>query len=145
MLDELKDEKNIIDSKGLVCVKSDETIFDFNVFKSSLHFASNIYICKISLKEAKNSQYKMFELLNDLEDYNPTNPDKIKSTEETLNDAEKLFKNRISVIKAFENGVFPFNYGFQKEKPDMSDKALPNWVKVSKKRFNMIKKCSSIC
>ena len=75
----------------------------------------------------------MFELLNNLKDYNPTKLDKIKSKEETLNDAEKLYKNRSNVIKAFENGVFPFNYGFQKEKPDTSDKALPKWVKVSEK------------
>ena len=75
----------------------------------------------------------MLKLLNDLKDYNPTNPDKIKSREETLHDAEKLYKNRSGVIKAFENGVFPFNYRFQKEKPNMPDKALPNWVKVSKK------------
>ena len=82
----------------------------------------------------------MFKLLNDLKDYNPTNPDKIKSREETLHDAEKPYKNRSGVIKAFENGFFPFNYGYQKEKPNMPDKALPNLVKVTKKdliRSNM--------
>ena len=42
LLDELKEEKNSIDSKRLVCVKSDGTIFNFNVFKSSLDFASDI-------------------------------------------------------------------------------------------------------
>ena len=52
---------------------------------------------------------------------------------------KKLYKNRGSVIKAFENGVFPFNYGFQKEKLDMSDEVLPNWVKVSKRKFDTIK------
>ena len=81
----------------------------------------------------------MFKLLDDLKEYNPTRLDKIKSREETLNDVEKLYKNRSNVIKAFENGVFPFSYGFQKEKPDMSDKALPCWIKVSKKRFDTIK------
>ena len=133
LFDELKEEKNSTDSKRLVCVKSDGTIFNFNVFKSSLDFASDIYNGKISLEKAKNSQYKMFELLDYLKEYNPTKLDKIKSREETLNDAEKLYKNRSNVIKAFLNRVFPFNYGFQKEKPDMSDKRLPNWVKVSKK------------
>ena len=103
LLDELKEEKNSIDSKRLVCVKSDGT------FKSSLDFASDIYNGKILLEKAKNSQYKMFELLDYLKEYNPTKLDKIKSREETLNDAEKLYKNRSSVIKAFENGVFPFN------------------------------------
>ena len=119
LLDELKEEKNSINSKRLVCVKSDGTIFNFNVFKISLDFASDIYDDKISLKEAKNSHYKMFELLNNLKEYNPTKLDKIRSREETLNDAEKLYKNRSSIIKAFENGVFPFNYGFQKEKSDV--------------------------
>ena len=75
-----------------------------------------------------------------MKDYNPTNPDKIKSKGETLIDAEKLYKNRINVIKAFENEVFPFSYGFQKKKPDISDKSLQDWVKVSEKRFDTIKK-----
>ena len=57
----------------------------------------------------------MCELLNDLKEYNPTKLHKIKSREETLNDAEKLYKNSYNVIKAFENRVFPFNYGFQKK------------------------------
>ena len=135
----LKKKKNSIDSKRLVCVKSGGTIFNFKVFKSSLDFASDIYNGKISFEKAENSQYKMFELLDYLKEYNPTELDKVKPREETLNDAKKLYKNRSSVIKAFENGDFPFNYGFQKENPDMSDKALPNWVKVSKKRFDTIK------
>ena len=57
----------------------------------------------------------MCELLNDLKEYNPTKLHKIKSREETLNDAEKLYKNRYNVIKAFENRVFPFNCGFLKK------------------------------
>ena len=88
------------------------------------------------LKKENNSidskfQYKMFELLNNLKKYNPTKLYKINTREETLNDAEKLYKNSSNVIKAFEKGFFPFNYGFQKEKSDMSDKALTNWLKVS--------------
>ena len=104
-----------------------------------MDFASDIYNGKISLEEAEYSQYKMLELLDDLKEYNRTKLDKIKSIKETLNDAEKLYKNRSIVIKGFENGVFSFNYGFQKKKPDMSDKTLPNWVKASKKRFDTIK------
>ena len=89
LLDELKEGKNSIDSNRLV-VKSDGTIFNFNIFKSSLDFPSHVYNDKISLQKAKNSQYKMFVLLNNLKDYNPTNVDKIKSKEETLNDAGVL-------------------------------------------------------
>ena len=81
----------------------------------------------------------MFKQLNHLKKYNPTNSDKIKSREE-INNAAKFQKNRDSDIKTFENGVFPFSHGFQKEMPDMSDKALPDWVIMDKKRFNTIKK-----
>ena len=34
LLDEFKGEKNSIDSKRLVCVKSNGTIFNFNVLKA---------------------------------------------------------------------------------------------------------------
>ena len=58
----------------------------------------------------------MLKLLNGLKDYNPTNPDKIKYKEETLINGKKLYKNRNNVIKAFEEGVFPFKDGFKKKK-----------------------------
>ena len=139
MLDEVKEEKNSTDFKRLVCLKSDGTILNFNVFKCSLDFASDIYNGKISLEKAKKSQNKMLQLLDHLKKYNSTKLGNIKSREKTLNDVENLYKNKSNVIKTFENGVFSCNYGFQKEKPDMPDKALPNWVKVSKKRFDTIK------
>ena len=36
-------------------------------------------------------------------------------------------------MKAFENRAFLFNDRFQEQESDMSDKALPDWVKVDKK------------
>ena len=35
---------------------------------------------------------------------------------------------------------FPFNYGFQKKKkkPDMTDKTLPNWVKINKHKIDVV-------
>ena len=76
----------------------------------------------------------MFSLLNDLKKYDPKNLDKIKSKKEALINAEKLYNNRNNVIKVFEDGVFSFNDGFQKKtESDMSDNALPNWVKEDKK------------
>ena len=138
-LDELKEEKNSIDSKRLACVKSDGTIFNINVFKNSLDFASSIYDGKITLKEAKNDQYQMLRQLKVLEKYDSKNLDKINSKKETLINAKKLYNNRDNVIKAFESRVFPFKDGFRKKESDMSDKALPDWVKVNEKRFNVIK------
>ena len=72
----------------------------------------------------------MFESLNNLKEYNPTKLDKIKSKEQTLNDAEKLYNNKDNVIKAFKNGIFPFNYGFQKKKEARYD--LQNATKLGK-------------
>ena len=100
------------------------------------------------MKDSKNKQYEKFELLTKLkEDYNLTNSEKIKSKTETINAAEKLYENRNKTVADFENGVLPLNHKLQKEKQNISDKVLPNWVKVSKKRcmrykikFKMLKK-----
>ena len=120
-----KEKKNTIDSEILVCVKTDGTIFNFSIFKNSLEFASNIYHeGKTSFKDANISQYRIFSLLNDLKEFNLKKLDKIKSKEEILIYAEKLYNNRNIVIKTFEDGVFLFNGGFI---------TLPDWVKVSKK------------
>ena len=51
LLDELKEEKNNTDSKRPVCVKSDGKNFNFNFFKSSLDFTSDIHNGKILLEE----------------------------------------------------------------------------------------------
>ena len=81
-----------------------------------LELASNIHNDKaLLLGKAKNNQYKILKQLSDLKEYDPTNTNKINSKKETLINAEKLY-NRYIVIKAFENGVFPFKDGFQKKK-----------------------------
>ena len=75
----------------------------------------------------------MFSLLNDLKEQYPKNFGKLKSTEETLISAERFYNNGNNFIKAFENRAFLFNDRFQEQESDMSDKALPDWVKVDKK------------
>ena len=107
MLGEIKKEANTTDPEKLAGVKTDGKIFNFNTFKNSLDFASNIYYeDKTSLKDTKNSQHKMFGLLNELKKYKPKNLKKIKSKEETLTNAETLYNNRDNVIKTFEDKVF---------------------------------------
>ena len=65
---------------------------------------------------------------------------KKKSRKEILTNADKLYNNRNNVMNAFENKDFPFKYeSYQKEELDVVDKALPDWVKVDKKRFDRIK------
>ena len=58
----------------------------------------------------------MFGLLNDFKKYEPKKLKKIKSKEEAPTNTEKLYNNRGNVIKAFENGVFPFSDGFKKKR-----------------------------
>ena len=48
LLDKIKKEKNNINPEKLVCVHTNGTLYDFNIFKSSLAFASSIYSSKIS-------------------------------------------------------------------------------------------------
>ena len=103
-------KKHTLNPEKLVCVKTNETIFNSNPFKYSLDFAPNIYHKdKTSLNYGKKSQYKMFSVLNDLKMYNAKHLDKKKkSEEEALINEEKLYNNRNNVIKAFENEVFLF-------------------------------------
>ena len=100
---------------------------NFNTFKSLSKFASNIYNGKIKLEEAKKDQDKMLKKLKYLQKYDTKNLEKIKSREETLIEAKELHNNRDNVIKAFEDGIFPFKDGFyQTEESDVADKALPD-------------------
>ena len=66
MIDEIKEEQNAIDFDKLICVKSDaKTHIIFGIFTSPQNFTSDICY-KDSLTDARDDQYKMFTLLNDL-------------------------------------------------------------------------------
>ena len=58
----------------------------------------------------------MFKQLKDLEGWNPTNLEKINSRKQTLTNAEEFQNSRENLIKAFENGFFPFKDGFYQKK-----------------------------
>ena len=109
-MNEIKQGESDIDPEKLVFAKPYGKIFNFNTFKSSFKFAPNIYHRKITIEEAKKDQYKMLEQLKVLEKYNPNNPDKIKSRQETIINVVELHNNRDNVIEAFE--AFPFKGGF---------------------------------
>ena len=81
----------------------------------------------------------MEKLLDRLDDHDPKNIIKIKEREETLSVTTKLYNNRQKVINAFKVGIFLHKDEFQKKEPDASDKTLPDWVKVDRKRFNLMK------
>ena len=58
----------------------------------------------------------MFKLLNDLKEYNLKNLDKIKSKEETIINAKKLYKNRNNVLRHLKMGFFHLMMDFKKKK-----------------------------
>ena len=119
LFEKLQKKKNDIDSEKCVCVKTDETIFNFTKIKNPLDLASNIYRNKSLLKDAEDKQNEIKILLNKLRKYSPTKIKKIKAKEETLSAAEKLLNNRQEVIKTFKTRIFPYIDGFQiKEKSD---------------------------
>ena len=77
MIAEIKKEQNAINFDKVLCVKSDgKTHLNFGICNRKILHQTFYY--KGSLKDAKDDQYKMFTLLNDLRNYKPKSPDKIK-------------------------------------------------------------------
>ena len=71
----------------------------------------------------------MVNKINNLEKYNPTSQNKINSKKEVLMNTKVFYNSRNKAINAFENGIFPYNYGFQKK--EGSDKTLTKWIHVN--------------
>ena len=53
LYNEIKEEKSNLNPEKLVCVQTDRTSHNLNVFKNSLDFASDIYSGKFSLKDTE--------------------------------------------------------------------------------------------
>ena len=116
MFEKIKKEKNDIDPEKLFCAKTyNKTTFNFNIFKTSLDLASDVYCDKKVLKDAESKQHDMQVLLKKLDDYSPANSKKIKERETTINAATNLYNNRQKVIEAFKKGIFWYIDGFEKE------------------------------
>ena len=101
------------------------------------YYKINIYNSKITLEEVKKDQYKMLKQLKDLEEYVRRNLDWMNSRKKTLINVEELYRNRSSVIKAFEDGVSPFKDEVQKKEPNSLK--LPHYLEMSYDRFYEIK------
>ena len=63
-----------------------------------------------------------------MENYNPTNEQRVNSKDKVLNNPKKLFDIRSSIINAFEDGILPLS------KED-SHKNQANEEKKKKKKF----------
>ena len=69
---------------------------------------------KTSIEDALEEQVKMEKLLMSLEKYDPSNDYK-KKRKEVLENAEDLLETRNKIIRAFEDGIFPFTKDVQKK------------------------------
>ena len=135
LFEKIKKENNDNDPEKLVCEKTDNaTVFNFNVFKTSLDHASGIYRNKTSLKDPESKQDDMKVSLKKLNHYNPENPNKIKKTEAAINAATELYNNRQKVIEALKTGIFPRIDGFQIEKEPEKPEKSEN-IKTCSKKF----------
>ena len=58
LFEEIKKEKNDISPEKPICLKTDGIVFNFNTFKASLDFASNIYYSKnyLNIQKLINAQ-----------------------------------------------------------------------------------------
>ena len=66
-----------LENVEFVCTKTDGTQYDFNRFVLPFKFIEKIYNYEITLNKAINDQRELEILINKLNDYNPTKPEKI--------------------------------------------------------------------
>ena len=81
----------------------------------------------------------MLAKLDDFKGYSPKKPEVIEVKKEILTDVEMFFDYRNKVIEAFEDRIFLFKDRFEVKEPDVSNKKLPDWVRIDRTTFNQIK------
>ena len=87
-------------------------------------------------------------LTNKLKEYGTTNPKKVQSRQEVLDNAKNLYATRNDIINALDQGIFftqksniadkQINMPALEEK--QTKKEIPDWVLINKFNFDKIKK-----
>ena len=103
-LDKLNKEMKSI---KLLCVHTNGTEYNFNDFTKPGQFSYDITLGSITIKQTKDEQNKMSELIASLVKYKPTNTFKINRRPEVLKNAKNNFDGRKTIIEAFEDGTVP--------------------------------------
>ena len=98
ILRDIKKINNKLESAELVCIKTDGTKYDFNIFMLPLRFAEKIHNYEITLDEAINNQTELSMLINKLNNYNPRIPEKVNEKNNVLNSARELWDVRKDII-----------------------------------------------
>ena len=137
LVDEVKEISRKNKNKRFLCFHSNGTLNNFNKFRDIKQLGNDIFNGHISIKQAKDEQNEMKEEITRLENYNPTNKQKITSREEIFNNAKKKFDMRSKIIKAFENGIFPLhkaNLHKEQTQEKKNEETIPDWIKISKQK-----------
>ena len=91
-------------------------------------FIEKIHNYEITLNIAINDQTEIKILINKLNDYNPTKPEKIEEKKRVLKSAKKLFYARDEIINLFGKGIFPYKGNLfktkEKEESEESEEKL---------------------
>ena len=87
----------------LLCVHTNGTEYNFNDFTKPGQFSYDITLGSITIKQTKDEQNKMSELIASLVKYKPTNTFKINRRPEVLKNAKNNFDGRKTIIEAFED------------------------------------------
>ena len=107
MIDEIKDADDSIEKYKLVFIGSYREKSNFKIFKIPLHFLSDIYNCKISLKEAEISQRNLGKKIEKLKfDHRPENSEEKEEINGVLMQVNGMFENRSKICEIFKDGTF---------------------------------------
>ena len=79
---------------------------DVNQYRDLSQFGNEIFSDEISIEDARNEQDNIKILINKLKNYGPSNPKKIKSRQEVLDNAQKLYNIRNDIVHASESKIF---------------------------------------
>ena len=128
ILRDIKKINNKLESAELVCIKTDGTKYDFNIFTLPLRFAEKIHNYEITLDEAINNQTELSMLINKLNNYNPRIPEKVNEKNNVLNSARELWDVRKD-ITVFEKGIFPYKGNVFKTKEEEEEERVKKCIK----------------
>ena len=123
----------------LVWTKTDGTKYNFNHFLLTFKFIEKIHNYEITLNIAINDQTEIKILINKLNDYNPTKPEKIEEKKRVLKSAKKLFDARDEIINLFGKGIFPYKGNLfktkEKEESEESEEKKESEEKLYENKF----------
>ena len=119
---DIKKINSKLESAEIVCVKTDGTKYDFNIFTLPLRFAEKIHNYEITLDEAINNQTELSILINKLNNYNPRIPEKVNEKNNVLNSARKLWGVRKDIITFLKKEFFCLKVMYLKQKKNQKKK-----------------------